>query len=413
MNHNALEKLSTGNLRKLEKYIKAFTEKVPQVIVQSRCGEKRQSCVKPCVTDVYEIGVENNAEIQEKASFACENIHPLKPFSLCIEILLKTADGDTLVLEAWQLQLKPSEKYWQQNYRMFADSETVFGHLMILLKSVVTVSRVIPAFKLSLRQSADTYVMLFRIYPGDPQVDHLGTCPQVNKIGEVYTPVGTISLTVTYRSKLEMSIAPQKADKENFMVKSDYFNVDLSPKFSGIQLGKKLRAPCQDSSSNHNVGAFAPCSSLPDPVFPELAFLEKPFLNLSRSTFHRNEKKQVNNMNFNTDTNLNIIEESKQMKDDDYDEKVCEKLVCSDTSDGSDYVLVDLKPSFANCPNDTDLGAFFQECQAAPSLPSLSGQVTLKDQVCDLSNQLAQFEMSMSDFDSFVDSVCQVDQKKL
>lgn len=48
-------------------------------------------------------------------------------------------------------------------------------------------------------------------------------------------------MTVTYRSKLEMIIAPQKSEKENFLVKSDYFNVDMSPKtqLAGIQFGKK------------------------------------------------------------------------------------------------------------------------------------------------------------------------------
>lgn len=47
---------------------------------------------------------------------------------------------------------------------------------------------------------------------------------------------------VTYRSKFEMIIAPQKADKENFLVKSDYFNADMSPKkqMTGIQIGNKF-----------------------------------------------------------------------------------------------------------------------------------------------------------------------------
>lgn len=94
----------------------------------------------------------------------------LHPFTLCVEILLKTAEGDTLVLETWCLQCEPSEKYFQQNHRMFADSETIFRHFMLLLKSTIAITRVIPAFKLSFRQSADTHVMLYRIYVGDPQV---------------------------------------------------------------------------------------------------------------------------------------------------------------------------------------------------------------------------------------------------
>lgn len=108
-----------------------------------------------------------------KTAEACENIIPVKPFSLCVEILLKTADGDTLVLESWHIQLQPSEKYWQLNHKMFQDCETVRGHLLILMKSITAVSRIIPAFKMSLSQCADTYVMLYRVYPGDPKVSFI------------------------------------------------------------------------------------------------------------------------------------------------------------------------------------------------------------------------------------------------
>lgn len=49
-------------------------------------------------------------------------------------------------------------------------------------------------------------------------------------------------MNVTYRSKSEMIIAAQKSDKENFLVKSDYFNADMKPKNlqMGIQLNKKF-----------------------------------------------------------------------------------------------------------------------------------------------------------------------------
>lgn len=53
---------------------------------------------------------------------------------------------------------------------MFADSETVFGHFMLLLKSTITITRIIPAYKLSMRQGAETHVMMYRIYLSEPQV---------------------------------------------------------------------------------------------------------------------------------------------------------------------------------------------------------------------------------------------------
>lgn len=70
----------------------------------------------------------------------------------------------------------------------------------------------------------------------------LGTNVQTNNIGTVHTPFGSLSASVAYRSKNEMTIAPQHTGKENsFMVKSDYFNLDMSPKksSSGARIIKK------------------------------------------------------------------------------------------------------------------------------------------------------------------------------
>lgn len=107
----------------------------------------------------------------------------------------------------------------------------------------------------------------------------------------------------------------------------------------------RVKSPCQNSSSYQNVGAFAPSSNLPDAVYPELAFLEKPFLNLSRGAFQCNGRKSVDNIN-NTDSNLNIIDTPKKPKTDDCQEKDFEKLCsgvsCTDLSDGSDFVLIDV-----------------------------------------------------------------------
>lgn len=43
MSRKTGDRLSAKEKEKLEKYIKAFIAKVPQAIVQSRCGEKRMN----------------------------------------------------------------------------------------------------------------------------------------------------------------------------------------------------------------------------------------------------------------------------------------------------------------------------------------------------------------------------------
>lgn len=63
-----------------------------------------------------------------------------------------------------------------------------------------------------------------------------------SKIGEVLTPVGTIKMSVSYRSKDDMTITPQKVEKgSSFMMKSDYFKPDMSPHVppGGIRIDRK------------------------------------------------------------------------------------------------------------------------------------------------------------------------------
>ena len=44
----------------------------------------------------------------------------------------------------------------------------VYNRMSLLLKSLVTVARVTPAYKLSRRQGPDSYVICYRVMLGDP-----------------------------------------------------------------------------------------------------------------------------------------------------------------------------------------------------------------------------------------------------
>lgn len=90
-------------------------------------------------------------------------------FPLSIEISLRTTEGDSMVLEVWTLGL--SAERCDPTVRA---SHTIYNRMSILLKSLISVSRVTPAYKLSRRQSADSYQILYRIYVGDPEIHCLG-----------------------------------------------------------------------------------------------------------------------------------------------------------------------------------------------------------------------------------------------
>ncbi|XP_042902371.1 autophagy-related protein 13 homolog [Parasteatoda tepidariorum] len=410
MSAKSLERLSVREREKLEKYIKSFIAKVPQAIVQSRFGKMRDrsSNCSSLDNDVYEIAIEDDLEVQEKVKEACRNVNPLHEFSVNVEILLHTIDQETLALEEWNIRQVYSQTFWDPRYKVSAEIEVIFRKLYMLLKSVIPVTRANPAFKMSLQHKKYNYVMMYRIYSGEPRISQLGINPVKYKLGEVHTPVGTMSVSVAYRSDQEMTIEPKNSEKENsFMLNSDYFNLDLSPKRLSSAPRTIKNHVLRNNSNSQNVGAFAQCNLVPDPGFPELAFLQKSILHPSRSCL-RQENEEAND-NVKGDLNSNVSPDVKLDRKDII--KDADRLSCSDVSDGSDFVLVDLKPPFATCDPDHGLGAFYQECQLAPPLSSFSDQPSLEEQVLDVATQLEKFEISMMDFDKFVDSVCQINSK--
>ena len=91
------------------------------------------------------------------------------PIPLCIEISLKTVEGDMMVLETWSLGVMP-----EQSDPAIRVTYTVYNRMGILLKSLISVSRITPAYKLSRRQGPDSYRLCYRLYMGEPQLHTLG-----------------------------------------------------------------------------------------------------------------------------------------------------------------------------------------------------------------------------------------------
>lgn len=91
---------------------------------------------------------------------------------LCVEIFLKTVDGDTMTLETWSIGLLAESAFDPFCSRHLV--YTLYNRLGVLLKSLVSVSRVIPAYRYSRQQSHDSFQIHHRIYAGEPQIHTLG-----------------------------------------------------------------------------------------------------------------------------------------------------------------------------------------------------------------------------------------------
>lgn len=143
---------------------------------------------------------------------------------LCVEISLRTSEGDQMVLENWCLSMLAEQ--CDPTTRIV---HTIYNRMGTLLKSLVSITRVVPAYKLSRRQGPDSFVICYRIFLGEPLIQCLGEDFSQVKIGQICTPIGTLNLSVSYRTK--MTISPTQTGRQNsIMLKSDHFNAKLSPK---------------------------------------------------------------------------------------------------------------------------------------------------------------------------------------
>lgn len=222
--------------QELEKYYKHLFYKSAQIVVQSRLGEKSATISKPrqtsgsawfnlTVSDVLEVTQEARSVAAALTGTSGARGPGLFSSPLCAEISLQTTEGDTMILETWRLSMTESAALTSELVPgKAAKSGTLYSHMGLLLKSLVAVTRVTPAYRLSRRQSPETYVVCYRIYAGSPAAGVLGDGHHSHSIGQVNTPYGTISLRVDYRTKMTISSSTSRAAAaDRFMVKSNHF----------------------------------------------------------------------------------------------------------------------------------------------------------------------------------------------
>ncbi|XP_064192390.1 autophagy-related protein 13 isoform X2 [Anguilla rostrata] len=189
--------LSPQDKKDLDKFIKFFALKTVQVIVQARLGEKicTRSSSSPTGSDWFNLAIKDIPEVTHEAKKALAGQLPGIGRSMCVEISLKTSEGDSMELETWCLEMNEKcDKDIKVSY-------TVYNRLSLLLKSLLAITRVTPAYKLSRKQGHD-YVILYRIYFGEVQLAGLGEGFQTVRVGVVGTPIGTITLSCAYRTNL-------------------------------------------------------------------------------------------------------------------------------------------------------------------------------------------------------------------
>ncbi|KAF5282389.1 hypothetical protein FQA39_LY17586 [Lamprigera yunnana] len=376
-------KLSLQEKKDMDRFTKFLVLKSAQVIVDSRLGSKVST---PCkmTSEWFNLAVPDLPEVLAEAKKAYNEDSVLTKLPLCVEISLRTAEGDQMVLESWCLGVLPEQYEYNGPF-----TQSVYNRMGILLKSLVSVTRVTPAYKLSRRQGPDSYIILYRIYVGDPVLHTLGDGYKVVRVGQLCTPIGTLHLTVSYRTK--MTISPTSSGKDNsIMLKSDHFNTNLSPRHMRCKQSEEKNSSLSDGMK---IGAFAAPRKLEidsNVVIPDITSL----LISKRDNYSNTKEHTPTKPTVEEDKNGNSPTESHTSD-----------LTMMSTND--DFIMVDLKTPFASKNANAELGTFYREWQAAPPLQAFTNIPTLAEQVQDLTKQLENFESDMNKYDHMLMSLCQ------
>ncbi|KAF7214767.1 autophagy-related protein 13 isoform X1 [Nothobranchius furzeri] len=240
--------LSPQDKKDLDKFIKFFALKTVQVIVQARLGEKicTRSSSSPTGSDWFNLAIKDIPEVTHEAKKALAGQLPGIGRSMCVEISLKTSEGDSMELETWCLEMNEKcDKDIKVSY-------TVYNRLSVLLKSLLAIARVTPAYKLSRKQGHD-YVILYRIYFGEVQLGGLGEGFQTVRVGVVSTPVGTVTLSCAYRTNLAFMSSRQFEKAPIMGIIVDHF---VDPPGTN-QRAANMGQPCNYRAPDEDEGMFA------------------------------------------------------------------------------------------------------------------------------------------------------------
>ncbi|XP_069595294.1 autophagy-related protein 13 isoform X14 [Ranitomeya imitator] len=454
--------LSPQDRKDLDKFVKFFALKAVQVIVQARLGDKicTRSSSSPTGSDWFNLAIKDIPEVTQEAKKALSGQLPAVGRSMCVEISLKTSEGDSMELEVWCLEMN------EKCDRDIKVSYTVYNRLSLLLKSLLAVTRVTPAYRLSRKQGHE-YVILYRIYFGDVQLLGLKEGFQAVRVGTVGTPIGTLTLTCAYRTNLAFmstrateepgAVNPSVEDSQDVCATS----FSTSPPSQMMVPGKDGGLPNITAHPAHGTQADhdrAPLTS-PSHATGTTSSSEEADIPSGSSTAGRSaspnksphilftrkvgafvDKPSPQVTYASTDIPFAVFA-PRQTDAEDTDPMVFPlQVICPETPvevspdarslqsscssndvPQDDFVMVDFRPAFSKDDLPMDVGTFYREFQNPPQLSSLSIDIAVQSMAEDLGRphqqlittdaqdslpeKLAMHEKNMEEFDAFVDSL--------
>ncbi|KAM3856850.1 autophagy-related protein 13 isoform 5-T5 [Vipera latastei] len=443
--------LSSQDRKDLDKFIKFFALKTVQVIVQARLGEKicTRSSSSPTGSDWFNLAIKDIPEVTHEAKKALAGQLPAVGRSMCVEISLKTSEGDSMELEIWCLEMNEKcDKETKVSY-------TVYNRLSLLLKSLLAITRVTPAYRLSRKQGHE-YVILYRVYFGEVQLNGLGEGFQTVRVGTVGTPLGTITLSCAYRINLafmstrtgeENAVAyPSVEDSQEvcttsfstsppsqLVVPGKEGGVPMIPSqpMHGTQADQEKIMTCTPLDGGHYSAVTPSSSEDPETVSNSSegksgsprdaletffvrkvgAFVNKPISQVTMASLDI-PFQMFAPKSFELEDNDPMVNPPDSPDTESPLQGSLHSVGSSGGSSGNihdDFVMIDFKPAFSK--DDIipmDLGTFYREFQNPPQLSSLSidiGAQSMAEDLDSLPEKLAVHERNVKEFDAFVETL--------
>lgn len=214
----------------------------------------------------------------------------------CIEISLRTPENQTMILETWCILFNDQLVDATQKV-----CYSVYKKMSLVLRSLMCITRCTPTYQLSRRQSSETYVLLYRMYCGEPIVHHLGENYATAKVGTVGTPIGSIIVNVAYRTRLTMT--PQNSSHSNeygtggIQIKDDHF----TPNSDGSSFNLNTRHSSSSDMLNQNENNSSPNSP---PI------IDRSPRGASQPNFEQHFSSSSSSLSKRSSSNLNTISEA-------------------------------------------------------------------------------------------------------
>uniref|UniRef100_A0A8C3XJK7 Autophagy related 13 n=1 Tax=Chelydra serpentina TaxID=8475 RepID=A0A8C3XJK7_CHESE len=430
--------LNSQDRKDLDKFIKFFALKTVQVIVQARLGEKicTRSSSSPTGSDWFNLAIKDIPEVTHEAKKALAGQLPAIGRSMCVEISLKTSEGDSMELEIWCLEMNEKIYFGEVQLSGLGEGfQTVRVGTVGTPLGTITLScayRINLAF-ISTRQFERTPPIMGiiidhfvdRPYPSSSPMhpcnyrttgeDNGAAYPSVEDSQEVCTTSFSTSPPSQLIVPGKEGGVPPVPSQPAHGTQADHERMVMCTPLDGALYSAATPSSSEDTEtvSNSSEGKSGSPHDLLETIFVRKvgAFVNKPINQVTMASLDipfamfapKNVELEDNDPMVNPPDSPDV-------------ESPLQGSLHSEVSSGSstgnthdDFVMVDFKPAFSK--DDIlpmDLGTFYREFQNPPQLSSLSidiGAQSMAEDLDSLPEKLAVHEKNVKEFDAFVETL--------